>query len=133
MEQRDYLKKQIDKLGQVLSKLFSDLLILKNSGQINAGLEITNQTLKNELDYDVQGLLDISTGKFIDTLTIQKGLSIENLENLAEILLLNAENREDDNKILFEKCLIIYEYLEKNTSIYSLDRYWKIKRIEKEL
>jgi hypothetical protein len=54
MEQRDYLKKQIDQLGQVLAKLFSDLLGLTNSGQINAGLEITDQTLKNELDFDVQ-------------------------------------------------------------------------------
>jgi hypothetical protein len=48
MEQRDYLKKQIDQLGKVLARIFSDLLRLKNSGQINAGLEITNQTLKNE-------------------------------------------------------------------------------------
>lgn len=59
MEQRDYLKKQIDQLGQVLAKIFSDLLGLKNSGQINAGLEITSQALKNELDIDIQALLDI--------------------------------------------------------------------------
>ena len=45
MEQRDYLKKQIDQLGKVLAKAFSDLLGLKNSGQINVGFELTNQTL----------------------------------------------------------------------------------------
>ncbi|MDA0783860.1 MAG: hypothetical protein O2814_04860 [Bacteroidetes bacterium] len=133
MEQRDYLKKQIDQLGQVLAKLFSDLLRLKNGGQINAGLEITDQTLKNELDYDVHDLLDFPTDNFIDTLTTQKGLTNENLDKLAEILLLIADNREDDNKKLFEKCLIIYEYLEKVDSIYSLDRYWKMKRIKNEL
>jgi hypothetical protein len=37
MEQRDYLKKQIDQLGQVLGKIFSDLLGLKSNGQINGG------------------------------------------------------------------------------------------------
>ena len=46
MEQQDYLKKQIDQLGKVLGKIFSDLFGLKSNGQINAGLEITNQTLK---------------------------------------------------------------------------------------
>ena len=133
MEQRDYLKKQIDQLGQVLAKLFSDLLGLKNSGQINTGLEMTDQTLKNELDFDVQDLLDMPTDKFIDTLTTQTGLTNENLDKLSEILLLIADNRENDNKNLFEKCLIIYEYLEKADSIYSLDRYWKRKRIKNEL
>jgi hypothetical protein len=132
MEQRDYLKKQIDKLGHILEKLFSDLIGLKNGGQINEGLEITDQTLKNELDFDVHDLIDIPTEKFIDTLTTQKGLTNENLDKLAEILLLIADNRED-NKKLFDKCLIIYEYLEKVDSTYSLDRYWKMKRIKNEL
>ena len=133
MEQRDYLKKQIDQLGQVLAKIFSDLIGLKNSGQIITGIEITDQTLKNELDFDLQDLLDIPTDKFIDTLTTQKGLTNENLDKLAEILLLVADNLEDDNKKLFEKCLIIHEYLEKVDSIYSLDRYWKMKRIKNKL
>lgn len=133
MEQRDYLKKQIDQLGQVLAKIFSDLLGLKNSGQINAGLEITSQALKNELDIDIQALLDIPTDNFIDILTSQKNLTNDNLDKLAEILLLIADNRQDDNKKLYEKCLTIYEYLEKAENIYTLDRQWKMKRIENEL
>ena len=133
MEQRDYLKKQIDQLGQVLAKIFSDLLGLKNSGQINAGLEITSQALKNELDIDIQALLDIPTDNFIDILTSQKNLTNDNLDKLAEILLLIADNRQDDNKKLYEKCLTIYEYLEKVENIYTLDRQWKMKRIENEL
>ena len=133
MEQQDYLKRQIDQLGQVLAKIFSDLLGLKNYGQINAGLEITNQTLKNELDFDIQDLLDIPTDIFIDTLTTQKGLTNNNIDKLAEILLLIAENRQDDNKKLFEKCLTIYEYLEKVENVYKLDRQWKINRIKNAL
>lgn len=133
MEQRDYLKKQIDQLGQVLAKIFSDLLGLKNSGQINAGLEITSQALKNELNIDIQALLNIPTDNFIDTLTTQKNLTNDNLDKLAEILLLIADNRQDDNKKLYEKCLTIYEYLEKVENIYTLDRQWKMKRIKNEL
>lgn len=133
MEQRDYLKKQIDQLGQVLAKLFSNLLGLKNGGQINVGLEITNQTLKSELNFDIQDLLDIPTDNFVDTLTTQKGLTNENLEKLAEILLLVEDNQQDNYKKLYERCLTIYEYLEKAENIYSLDRQWKIERIKTEL
>ncbi|MCZ2224118.1 MAG: hypothetical protein LC122_10880 [Chitinophagales bacterium] len=130
MEQQDYLKKQIDQLGQVLAKIFSDLLGLKNSGQINAGLEITNQTLKSEIDFDIQELLDITTGDFVNTLKKQKNLTNDNLAKLAEILLLIADNGQTDNKKLYEKCLTIYEYLEKEENIYTLDRQWKIERIK---
>ena len=130
MEQQDYLKKQIDQLGQALAKIFSVMLGLKNNGQINAGIEITNQSLKNEIDLDIENLLDIPTEDFINTLITQKNITNDNLDKLAEILLLIADNGQLDNKKLYEKCLAIYEYLEKVENIYTLDRQWKIERIK---
>ncbi len=130
MEQQDYLKKQIDQLGQVLAKILSDLLGLKNKGQINNEIELTNQTLKTEIDFDIQELLDIPTDDFVNTLKKQKNLTNDNLAKLVEILLLIADNGQTDNKKLYEKCLTIYEYLEKAENIYSLDRQWKIERIK---
>lgn len=130
MEQQDYLKKQIDQLGQVLAKILSDLLGLKNKRQINNGIELTNQTLKTEIDFDIQELLDIPTDDFVNTLKKQKNLTNDNLAKLAEILLLIADNGQTDNKKLYKKCLTIYEYLEKAENIYSLDRQWKIERIK---
>ena len=129
MEQQDYLKRQIDQLGKVLAKIFSDLLGVKNSGQISIGLEITNQTLKSELNFDIQDLIDIPTDDFINSLK-EQNLTDDNLDKLAEILLLIADNRQADNKTLYEKCLTIYKYLEKTKNIYSLDRQWKIERIK---
>ncbi|MBM3456495.1 MAG: hypothetical protein FJX80_15400 [Bacteroidetes bacterium] len=133
MEQRDYLKRQIDQLGQVLGKILLDLLGLKNSGQLNAGIEITNQTLKGELDFEIQDLLEISKDKLIHTLITQKNFTNENLDKLAEILLLVADNQQENTKKLYERCLTIYKYLEKAENIYSLDRQWKIERIKNEL
>ncbi len=133
MEQQDYLKKQIDQLGKVLAKIFSDLLGLKSNGQINAGLEITNQTLRNEIDFDIQDLLDIPTENFINTLTTEKKLTNDNLDKLAEIFLLIADNKQGDNKKLYEKCLTIYDHLEKSENIYTLDRQWKMNRIKNAL
>lgn len=130
MEKRDYLKRQIDQLAMVLEKLFTDLLGLKNSGQLNTGLDITNQVLRTELDIDIYELLDMPAENFIDILTTQKNFTNESLDTLAEILLLIADSRQDDNKKIYEKCLAIYVHLEKTEKTYNLDRQLKINRIK---
>jgi len=130
MEQQDHLKRQIDQLGRVLGKILSDLLDLKNQGQVNDGVEIADQALKSEIDFDIQELIDIPSDKLIDLLTKQRDLTNENIEKLAEILYIIADNRLEGNKKLYEKCLTIYEHLVKVENIYSLDRQWKIQRIK---
>jgi hypothetical protein len=50
MKQDDYFLKQIDILGRILGEIVSDLLKLKNKGEIMESIEITTQALKNELD-----------------------------------------------------------------------------------
>lgn len=131
MERQDYLKKQIDQLGRLLGKLLSDLLRLKGQGQINEGIAITTQTLKSELDLDLQILLEMPNEDFIHTLKSQKEFDNENLDKLATLLLALADNGQDEKtNLLYEKCLAIYEYLEKSDNTYSFDRQLKIKRIE---
>lgn len=133
MEQQDYLKKQIDQLGQVLANLLVDILRLTTGGRVDTGIEITNQTLKTELGLDIQDLIDIPTDSIIDILTKQKSLTNDNLVKLAEILMLIADNSQYDTKKLYKICLTIYEYLELVENIYKLDRQWEIKRIKNKL
>lgn len=133
MEQRDYLQKQIDQLGQVLGKILSDLLGLKNQGQINEGIELTNQALKKQLDLDIEELISISTDNLINILKTEKNISTENMDKLAELLLLIADHNQDKNEkreMIYEKCLTIYEYLEKTETTFSFDRHLKIERIK---
>lgn len=132
MEQQDYLKKQIDQLGRILGKVFSDLLGLKNSGEINEIVESMDETLKNELDFDVQYLLDVPTDHFINLLTVERNVRADNLEKLAEIFLLIAEHRQTDSKKLHEKSLLLYTYLEKLEDIYNLNRKWRIDKLKKD-
>ena len=131
MEQEDYLKRQIDQLGRVFGKILVDLLGLKSKGQVNIGIEITNQMLKSELDFDIQELTDIRTDDFINTLLSEKKFNNDNFEKLAEILLLVADSKaEKERKMLYEKCLTIFEYLEQTENVYSLDRQQKMARIK---
>jgi hypothetical protein len=136
LQQEDYLKRQIDQLGRVLGKLLADILGFRSKGQVNAGIETTNQVLKNELGLNIDGLISISNGDFIKILQDDKKLNNGNLDNLAEILFLLAEEPDSpdaDNrkmKMLYEKALILYEHINETSSVYSFDRHIKIEKIK---
>lgn len=50
MEQKDYLMRQIDQLGQVLATILGKFLRLKTEGQVLEGLEYARQSMKEEFD-----------------------------------------------------------------------------------
>ncbi len=136
MEQRDFIQKQIDKLGRVLGEILIRLLGQKSSSNINEVINSANQTLKYELDFDVKELVSIETENLIDFLKVGKHLSNENLDKLAEILLIIADIKYNDiekPEMLYKQCLTILLYLEKVESTYSFDRHLKIERIKKVL
>jgi hypothetical protein len=129
MEQ-DYLKKQIDQIGQIMGKLLSQLLELKTKGTVNQGIEIVNQTLKSELNFDVDELIAMNTNDLLNFLVKEKKLNNGNIEQLADILLLIAEDASKDKKRdLYERCLIMYQYLDQNDNTFSLDRNQKIEQL----
>jgi len=139
MQQEDYIKRQIDQLGQVLGKILSDLLGLKTKGQISKGIETADQALKNTIDLNIEDLCTIPTYKFMELLQANNKLSNENFEMLANILFLlgNEAGYLDKNnkkkRKLNERSLIIYEYLNRVSSTYSLDRNLKIDKIKNAL
>lgn len=49
---------------------------------------------------------------------------------IAEMLSLLAESRNDWSKNLHEKCLTIYEWMQREEAVYSLERQWEIERIK---
>ncbi len=136
MEQRDYLQRQIEQLGQILGKILANLLNLKSKGQVIGNIEIIDQTLKSELNFDFDALLALSPDEFIDKLKTEKSFSDENLIMLVEILILIADeysdrdNRKEESKMIYQKCLLIYEYLEKTSTLYSLTRPMEIEQIK---
>lgn len=132
MEQEDYLKRQIDQLARILGKILTDMLGLMNQGQLSAGIQMSIQALKEELDIDIQELIELETSHFIPSLQTEKGFTDKALDQLAAILLAIADNQHDgDSKKVYHKCLAIYEYLEKVDKTYSVERNMKIDRIKK--
>jgi hypothetical protein len=134
MEQ-DYLMRQINRFGEALGKILAGLLGLKQSGDLNGGLEMTRQVFRDELDLNLDSLLEIRTDRFVESLKNEKGFTDENLVDLADILMILADNNPGKDslysKSLYDKCLVIYQYLESADRTFSLDRQYKIEKIKK--
>ncbi len=134
MQQEDFIKKQIDQLGQVLEKLLADLMGLKSRGQIHEGVEITNTILREHLDLPIDELITLSADELIVKLQAKR-LSNDNWNMFADILFQLAEQFEamkdnETKKKLYEKALMMYEYLDENNSTYSFQRHTIMEKIK---
>ena len=130
MEQNDFLKKQIDVLGRILGKILSDLLKLKNNGEIQDIIEITNQAFINELDLNLNEILHFDNNLIINFLQKEKKFNNDHLEKTAEILFNLSYEHDSKYRInILNKCLTIYTYLNKNSNTYSSERIMRIDKI----
>lgn len=133
MEQKDYLQRQIDQLGQVLGRIVAYLLGLKSGSVSTVGVEFTNHTLKSEIDLDLNLLQSVSVDELIPFLTVKKGFSEQNLDMLLEILLkIAGDMEENDSKreSLYKRCLVICEHLDATSRTASLGRNLKMEKIK---
>lgn len=130
MKQDDYFLKQIDILGKVLGRIFSNLLKLKNKGEREDIIEITNQELKKELDINLNEILQFDSEKFLKFLQNDKQFDIVHLEKMAEILYVLGFNQISDNRSnILEKCLKIYVFVSNSSKTYSVERFNRIEEI----
>jgi hypothetical protein len=136
MEQRDYFMREIDKMAQMLSIIFSKLLSLKAQNQVLHGIEVTNQSLKTEIDLDIDSIINIPSDEFINALLEIHYLKPEHISELANILYIiaeeyyNSQTTSEQGINLFQKCLKVYEFLNNTRSTYSIDVHFKIERIK---
>lgn len=132
MRQDDYFLRQIDILGRILGKILTDLLKKKGIGEIMDTVEVTAQALKSELDIDLSSLLLVGNENLVEFLKTEKKFGEQHLEKMAELFFIVGQDLKNEKALLFlEKSLTIYEYLNKTSSTYSLDRIYKIDKIKK--
>jgi len=132
MRQDDYFLRQIDLLGRILGKILTDLLKKKGTGEIMDSVEVTAQALKSELDIDLSSLLLVDNENLVEFLKTEKKFGEQHLEKMAELFFILGQDLKNEKALLFlEKSLTIYEYLNKTSSTYSLDRIYKIDKIKK--
>ena len=136
MELRDYLLREIEKIGTVIrairQKLFggTDELAISVDNQA----EVLKEMLLEEAYIDLDELLALDVLKTDEYLAGHKGFNVENIELLALTLLdLGLNSKSPDSAGLLEKALQLYEICNRRDKTFSFDREASMNRIRNAL
>lgn len=131
MEQRDILKDQIEQLGRVLGQILSDFLKIKSKGDVEQGMEISNQRLQNELDIDTEKLLSLASDDLKEYLKTRK-LKETHLEILSEYLIEHgkAKTNRTEQELYFTKAIMLLNIADEVSKTVSFVRMNKKDEIE---
>lgn len=122
MEQKDYMLREIEKIGLILNsirqKLFggSDNLSLTTQEQF----QTLSERLYDEINFDLDKFLTSSKDESISYMSAFNGFSVENIELLAEML----------SEKYPAKALQLLEYCNSLSKTYSFEREQKIQKIK---
>lgn len=85
MEQRDYIKRQIEQIGILLGRMLSTLLGLRSGGDTGSAIQQICGELKDELDIDIDSLASADTEIMIKDLQT-KGFDYDLLIRLRGVI-----------------------------------------------
>jgi hypothetical protein len=136
MEQKDYILREIEKIGKIIIAIQQKLC----SGEGSSSASIENETialkakLLKEVDFDLEKFLQFDSEASNDYLNCFKGFSIENIEILAGFLSqIGFSEKTDQSKKYLEKSLQLYEIINLRSKTFSFDRETKIQAIKNAL
>jgi len=130
MYRKDYIQRQFEEFGKVLAQLLS-LRKLEDWSQFEKEME---EALRRFSDTEINGLLAMDHDAFIQKIVLPTTLTPEQKKMMARLLFEKLESRlaqvdERDCADLAEKCLLLYEHLQRNltTNEFDLDIYYKLE------
>lgn len=118
MENRDYLMKQFDSIGEGLKKLLSKILLLKNGEANDSQIAEIVDLMKSTIGLDLQDIEGLTDETFLVDL-LKKKVSADDLSGLVNILVELAKVKdgipdEYNTKQLLSKALLLGDYLTKD-------------------
>ena len=132
MEKRDYIKDQIEQLGKMLGLVVAKFMGLKSEGKAEQGIEVSQQTLKSELDLDVDKILALDPPALTEYLA-DRHLNGDHTEKLADYFIAIADYKlsldEETAVLYYEKVLQLYGIIDATSHLYAFERFNKEERI----
>jgi len=133
VEQKDYLLREIEKIGLIISAIRQKLF----GGNDNLSVTVENQfeTLKEmlltETNFDLDKFLSLNIEESNEYICSFKGFSAENIEHLAECISeICLRDKYRGSKNYLEKALQLYELCNSKSKTYSLERETTINSIK---
>ena len=136
MEQRDYILREIEKIGVIINafrqKIFGNSE--KLSITLEKQIEISKGMLLNEMNFDFDKFLTLDTENLNEYISHFVGFSVENIELLAECLSqIGFDDNCENSKIYLEKSLQLYELCNLKSRTYSFEREANINLIKNKI
>lgn len=133
MEQKDYLLREIEKIGTVMRAILNRFTGNTENLAITVEnrFEQTKEQLFDETGLDLDEFLKLDMSETKEFISHFKGINIVNLELLAEILFhLGMENKSGNENTILSKALILFELCNEIDKTYSTERENKINLIK---
>jgi hypothetical protein len=128
MEQKDYILREIEKIGLMLRMLIDRLKLIRPNEQeaSEAHVKESVQMILEEIGFDLERYLELGEDEDHDYLIKLKGFSVPNLELLADLVsVLGKETGKEQGTDYLKGALKLYE------SCTCLDRTYSTEREEK--
>ncbi len=123
--ERDFIKREIEKLVLVLTSLIDKMSRLK-SGNTQNSIEEVNQTLKSAFDLTLEDFNEMESQDFLTKIRNLHESHIEKLIELLYTMVQSAEltevNRNYNKAMLSEKAVLLIDFLHANSTTFSVER-----------
>lgn len=136
MQHEDYIIREIEKFGLIISAVRNILF----GGKVNLAITIENKMeeakgmLLNEINFDLDMLLSLSSEETSEYLSRFVGFNTENIESLAKVISeMGFNTQSGSSKKYLEKALQFYQFCNLKDNTYSIEREINITAIENEL
>lgn len=131
MQQRDFLKDQIEEMSRVLGQILADFMGLKSNGQAARGIEQANMQLKSQLDLDVQTISHLDK-EDLKAYVSEKNLTSAHLETLSEYFreVGTAKTNKDEAKHDLQKASDLLDIADQLSETMSFSRLSKKQKID---
>lgn len=133
MEQKDYLLREIEKIGLIIRAIRQRLFGGKDSMAINIGQQVEAEKgmLFKELNFDLDKFLLLGVEETNIYLNKFEGFNVENIEFLTEVIAQIGFSEDfEKSEIYLEKALRLYELVNRKSKTYSTERQKKIVTIK---
>ena len=136
MEQRDYLLREIEKIGAIMNAIRQKIFGGKGNLAITLEqqIEATKGMLLNEMNFDLDKFIDLNVEDTNEYLNTFQGFSVENIEILAEsISEIGFDNKCNYSQKYLKKALQLYELCGLKSKTFSFERETNINAIKNAL
>ena len=136
MEQRNFLKAQMDQVGRALARIITEFFGLVPDDELEPAIAKTNESLMRELNLDLDQLIRLNPSERKEYLA-ERSLAPEHLTPLTNYMITLGEYYRPVDppraNQLFQCVLQLYEWTDESTNLYSLERFSQEEKIKQYL